>query len=241
MKKVAKAINELSQEEIASFKTNGTIEVEGYTLTSDVMLTRIDYVGDNKRYEASTTDDSRMMVVVDTTVEEAQLQELKAKQFAAIVQKMRKTANLSVGDRVEIFYKCKDAKDDVTFHNALMAFKDYAVGKLKTIPLAADQYMPRYARVLLSESHKDADLSKSAFTIFLTVPTVSMSNETVQSLVGAENHTIAETLAQYMQTSDMVTLGACDTMELMVDDVKVTMQRNIHYFMSAKDRMEAGK
>lgn len=252
------------------------------------MLTRIDYVGDNKRYEACTTDDSRMMVVVDTTVEETQLQELRAKQFAAIVQKMRKTgaqpglflwhsslqlerhtnatsllfsslcpppspslllflsspAGLSVGDKVEIFYGCTDPKDEKAFKNALHSFKEYTINKLKTLPLLAKEYLPKYARVILKESHKDADLSSKPFTITLTIPTISVSQQTLTTLVGGDtdaSSTAASTLAHYLQTCDLQRFkdGESDALELKVDDMVVSMKMGEHFFLSAKERADA--
>lgn len=62
-------------------------------------------VGDATVYEACASDDGKLLVAIDTTCDEEILFELKARLIAGCVQKLRKSAGLIVGDKIEVFYE----------------------------------------------------------------------------------------------------------------------------------------
>ena len=170
MKKVAAGINALTQEEISAFKETGKITVCGYDFTSEDLVTKIDYTGDTKRYEASVSDDGSLMVAIDTTIDDENTAELRAKQLIAIVQKLRKKGGLQVGDAVEIYYKATP-DDTKAITTALNNFSDLVVKKIKFIPLPIEN-KPENCVVIAQEKVVDGDVSKKPFELLLTVPTL---------------------------------------------------------------------
>ncbi len=233
MKKVAAGINALTQEEIATFKESGSITVCGYDFTSQDLVTKIDYTGDTKKYEASVSDDGSIMVAIDTTVDDENTAELRAKQFIAIVQKLRKKGGLQVGDAVEVYYKA--ASDDAKLiATALNNFSDLIVKKIKFVPLSIEN-KPANCVVIAQEKVVDGDISKKPFELLLTAPTVAVDKAAITSLFSSITDTAkqaeaVDTTVMYVQTCAMDSVLKSKELGLSVDGLKVTLEQGKHYF-----------
>ena len=232
LKVVKSGMEKLNQEEIAAFKSSGSITVCGHTFTSDDMVTKIDFNGDAKKFEASVSDDGSLMVAIDTTCDDEILMELRAKQFGAQVQKLRKSCGLVVSDRVEVFYSCANSDDTALIAKSLNAHKVSTVGRLKSLPVPAD-YMASAGIVYATEVVKDLDISKKPFTLTLARPMVAVDKAAVEAC-GVKGESV-ESAAQYVQT--MATVG--DAVTVTVDDVSLALKRGIHFFDSASAMFEA--
>jgi len=228
LKKVKDAIEKLTQEEISAFKASGKITVCGHEFSGEDMVTKIEFNGDNTKYEASVSDDGSMMVAIDTTCDEEVLQELRAKQFCAQVQKLRKSTGLVVADKVEIFFTTAVATDGAAISASLRAHKESTVARLKSLPLS-EAFLSKNAIVVARETIKDVDIAKKPIEIILTRPMVAVSLDALAacSLQGEA----VSSAAQYLQTLDSVG----DSVAVNVDGVRLALKRNVHYFGSAND------
>ena len=134
------------------------------------------------------------MVAVDTSVDEDMLQEYRASTLTSIVQKLRKSAGLVVGDVVEVFY---EEKGD-TLASAVCSKAVTTVQKLKSLPLPVSM-KPQNAVVITQEKVSDTDLSKSPVVVYLTRPTISMNRDVVEKMTNSET---ADLIASYLQSMD---------------------------------------
>lgn len=238
MKTVAAGIAALTQEQILAFRNSGSITVCGYDFTSEELVTRMDYNGDTKRYEASVSDDGTLMVAIDTTVDEENMGELRAKQFVALVQKLRKKAGLVVTDRVEIYYDA-DKADSEALAGALRKFEDSIVKKLKVLP-APIAAKPAHCQLVARETVKDADVSKKPFELLLTKPTPWVDQAAVAALFSrsfekdeAQREQATASAIMYLQTCDMARLAQTKAVDIQVDGVKVSMKQGEHFTVRA--------
>lgn len=241
MKDVGKAIGALAQEDLVSFMHSGAITVMGFELTTDDLLVKREFTGDAKRYEACVSDDGSLLIAIDTTCDEEMLQELRARTLAATVQKMRKSAGLILGDKVEIFYD--DGCDPLTSPIALALSKHglSTVKRLKTMPLPAN-LKPTSVIVIAREVVTDAELSKTPVTIWLTQPLVAVDVGAVQSLLSGENAALsASSVVMFLQTMDNDTVLSQASFEIEIDGSKVVVVRDTHYFATAFDMLLSGR
>ena len=228
LKKVKDAIEKLTQEEINGFKTSGSITVCGHVFSGDDMVTKIEFNGDATKYEASVSDDGSMMVAIDTTCDEEVLQELRAKQFCAQVQKLRKSTGLVVADKVEIFYSAVNAADSAAITASLSAHKDSTVARLKSLPLC-EAFLSPNAIVVARETIKDVDISKKPIELILTRPMTAVDLTSIAAC-GLQGDSVASTV-QYVQTLD--TVG--DSINVTVDGVRLALKRGLHYYSNASE------
>ena len=228
LKAVQQSINKLTQEQITDFKNTGAITVCGYNFTNEDMVTKIEFNGDNKVYEASVSDDGSLMVAIDTTCDEEIMQELRAKQFCAQVQKMRKSSGLVVGDRVEVFYSATDADSDIIFQS-LAAHSDSTVARLKSMPLPAGQFLSSNAVLIAKETLKDADISKTPFDLILARP-ITAVDLTALEACGVQGDA-KSSAAMFIQTMSTVE----DTVSVVVDGTRLALKRGLHYFADANE------
>ncbi len=233
LKAVKTAIDNLGQKEIAAFKAAGEITICGHKFTTEDLVTKIDFNGDSAKYEASVSDDGLMMVAIETTCDEEVLQELRAKQFCAEVQKLRKSKNIMVGDKLEIFYRSEDAADSATLSASLNAHKDATTARLKGFPLPANAFMSKNALIIAKEKVKDIDISKNPIEILLTRPLLAVNVEAI-SACGMQGDAIASTV-QYLQSCESVG----DVTNVVVDGNRASLKRGVHYFNNAGDMYAA--
>ena len=105
MKTVAKAIQELSAEDISRFMAQGSVTVMGHELSKQDLMVKIEFKGDSAVYEACASDDGKLLIAIDTTCDDEVLCELKSRLLAGSVQKLRKACGLVVEDKIEVFYE----------------------------------------------------------------------------------------------------------------------------------------
>jgi isoleucyl-tRNA synthetase len=249
LKIVKIAIESLSQKEISDFKDNGSITIHGHTFNNDDLVTKIDFNGDNKQYEASVSDDGSLMVAIDTTCDDEIMNELRAKQFGATVQKLRKSSGLVVGDKVEIFYSSKDTNDINIISESLNIHKDTVIGRLKSLPLNANKYMSNGAIVIAKETIKDDDISKKPFVLYLTQPIVAVDIDSIKYELGIQGDSDSDSnneeqqkinsTIQYMQTLAISSITDSTSVSVTVDNTKLVLKKGMHYYENSQDMYNA--
>ena len=186
------------------------------------------------------------MICVDTTCDEEILQELRARTFAATVQKLRKTAGLVVADKVEIFYEenCVEPVStgastgevvSVSVSAAMLRHSEATIKRIKSLPMDIS-LCSKQAIVLIKEVITDTDISKNPITIVLTQPCVAVDIEAVAVLVpegGGVN--VPSMAAMYLQSLDYERVSSMSTVAVTVDSVPLLLTRGVHYFMSVNE------
>lgn len=255
MKDVAKAINELTHEQIVNFMNSGSITIEGFELNSVDLVVKREFNGDAKRYEAGTSEDGSLMVAVDTQCDEEVFKELRARSLAAAVQKLRKSGGLIPSDRVEIFYEEIDNESTSqgvsgtatgAIAQALQVHAATVINRVKILPLPFE-LKSKNAIELASDILQDNDISKYKVKLVLTRPIVSVDatlvRQIIQSKAEEQNMSIVsldatlDSTIGFIQSIDTDRLMTSNTMDLdlEIDGIRFTLQRNIHFFPSAVD------
>lgn len=182
-----------------------------------------------QKYEAAVSECGSLMIAVDTTCDEEILQELRARTFAATVQKLRKTAGLVVSDRVEIFYEESDGLSPTSVSAAMLHHATSTVKRIKSLPLSMG-LCPKQAIVLIREVVTDGDISKSPVTIVLTQPCVAVD---VGAIEGTD--AVRTMAAMYLQSMDYDRLSEMQEVRVTVDNNPLVLLRGKHFFHSANE------
>jgi isoleucyl-tRNA synthetase len=250
MKEVAGAISALTKEQVIAFMTTGVMIVCGFTLTKDDINVKREFNGDTKRFEAASSEDGSLMIAIDTTCDEEVLQELRARTFAATVQKLRKSSGLVVSDRVEIFYE--ESGDGVVSKEgvstlvsaAMLKHSSSTVKRIKSLPLTME-LCSKQAIVIIKEVITDLDISKKPITIMLTQPCIAVDIGAVALLIDALSSanlnppgTVSNTpnmAAMYLQSMDYDRLLSLESVDVTIDNIALVLKKGIHYFQSANE------
>jgi hypothetical protein len=187
--------------------------------------------GNSSQYEAAVSDDGALLVAIDTTCDEEVLCELRARQIAAAVQKLRKSAGLVLADKVEVFYHCTNPTDSSTLAAAIKKHASSTLKRIKTIPFPAF-LRPRTCIVVASEVVDDAELASGPVTLTLTVPTTALNRPAVAALSNAAAEATAE---MYLQTKIYESVLASNEVTVTSEGVKLTLRQGVHYFPNTFD------
>ena len=257
MKDVANAINALTFEQISEFMKVGSIELCGFSLSTEDLSVKREFSGDSKKFEAAVSDDGSLMVAIDTTCDEELYAELRSRSIVSSFQKLRKSAGLSAGDRVDLFYEVSVPqvgegksngkvagdveKDKKLVKEALKKYEDAVLKRLKVFP-APIEFRSKFAGVIAKEAFNDPDISQSTVTLYLTTypaPVVDFDEivKLVPSTFSKEEATgLAELAGMFVQTVDFDTLTEKEVVDVSVDGVQFSLKKGTHFFLSAADK-----
>jgi len=142
-------IAKMSQDEMVNYlavKDTTGITLGKFTLTGDdINVLCKPKEGLPPQCELSTDAKTNSTMMMDVTVERAQLLAGTAREFKAKVQKLRKTAGVKEQDVIEVFYKVKDSA-----MNEALATVDMR-GLLKVLTVAPISSMPKFAVPIYTE------------------------------------------------------------------------------------------
>ncbi|XP_071488561.1 isoleucine--tRNA ligase, cytoplasmic-like [Diadema antillarum] len=129
-KRVAAAIQKLSDAQLEGFLAKGEIEVEGYTLGKDDL--RLSYTmgqspTETSQYQAHS--DGKILVLLDVTPDQSMLDEGVAREVVNRIQKLRKKAHLVPTDEITIFYQVDPPSDRLT--QIIPAHEEYIFSTIK--------------------------------------------------------------------------------------------------------------
>lgn len=252
MKQVAQGVNDLTFTQIVDFMHSGSMDICGFTLTSDDIVVKREFKGDTKVFEAAVSDDGSLMVAVDTTVDEEMQVELRARAVVSAIQKLRKSSGLQVADVVEVFYEVEaGSKPTATtgaelkasldmVQGALVKHEESTLKRLRAMPLPAAQYRPAVARVIASEAIEDADIvsKDKALRLYFTAPTVAVHLPAVQSLVGNSTQS-AGIAAAFLQTMEYDSLMSLEAVSVsVVGEQVISLRRGVHFFATAEEMLK---
>ena len=226
LKKVKTAIEALTEAEITAFKESGKITVEGFDFTSDDLVTKIEFNGDAKKYEASVSDDGSMMVAIDTTCDEEIMMELRAKQLGAQVQKLRKTSGLVVADKVEIYYSAEGA-EGALIAASLKKHSESVLSRIKVMPLPFE-FKPKYVIERASAKIVDKDISKKPFELVLTRPSIAVNAKAIGALV--KDPASVDSAVMFVQTMKYEDVLTKTEIKVNVDGESLTLKKGEHFY-----------
>lgn len=232
MKAVAAQISAMSADQMTEFMNSGSMTVVGHVLTTEDIVVKRQFLGD-KRYEAC--DDGNLIVAIDTTVDDAVLEELRARVVVSTIQRMRKAAGLVVQDNVEVYY---EEGERTSIRSALTAHSTSTLKRLKTFPLPLS-LLPAGAIRLYQEVINDDDLGGKSVKIVLTTPSVSVDMDSLLPL--CQSAEAAHLFAMYLQTMSPNLLLAQPTCVVVVNDLRLVLHRGVHYFSSANEILKASQ
>ena len=256
MKDVANAVNNLTFAQISDFMKSGSIELCGFVLGQEDLSVKREFSGDSKRYEACVSDDGSLLIAIDTTCDDELYAELRSRTIVSSFQKLRKSAGLSAGDRVDIFYeltlpegvkseerekKEKDLEADRKLVNeALRKYQEAVLKRLKIFPVAVES-KSKFAIPVAKETINDPDICQSTITLYLTQPAVVVNIEEIVKLCPAglnveEAVALAEIAAMFVQTKEFDSLGDVEVVDVLADGTLFSLRKNTHFFLSASDR-----
>ncbi|MDD4556660.1 MAG: isoleucine--tRNA ligase [Alphaproteobacteria bacterium] len=86
---------------------NGTLEIAGKTLTTDLFEARLDMI---EGVAGKSFASNKGVVILDTTVTDELKREGMARDFIRLVQTLRKDKDFNISDRIELAYRTSDAE-----------------------------------------------------------------------------------------------------------------------------------
>lgn len=242
MKEVAKAISELTFNQISNFMKEGVIDVCGFSLTTEDLVVKREFNGDAKKYEACVSDDGSLLVAIDTTCDEELFCELRMRSVVSAFQKLRKSSGLTPANRVEMFYEVvkaegQEVEGQLLVDTALNVHRDSVLKRLKQMPLPVS-HRPAHSVLVGRENLEEPDVSKGTFVVYLTRPQVSVDFDALTALVGGNKQT-AEMIRMYLCSVEYSKAETASSMTVNLEGTAFTLQQGTHYFSSAESRFAA--
>lgn len=190
------------------------------------------------------------MICIDTTCDDEILQELRARTFAATVQKLRKSAGLVVGDKVEIFYDESSEGSGInsginSISAAMLKHSAATVKRIKCLPLDYS-LCSKQAIVVYKEIINDTDISKSPITIYLTQPCIAVdvhmiTSTLLSSVESSKGENVSNMAAMYLQSMEYERISSLSSVEVTVDSISLVLQRGKHFFLTANEMVTSSE
>ncbi|KAJ9574051.1 hypothetical protein L9F63_008577, partial [Diploptera punctata] len=143
-KPVMQAIKELTDEQIQKFLSSGKMELLGHEIEQSDIRVMFTFSSDSSTYEAHAEND--LIVLLNTTADEAMQDEGIAREVINRVQKLRKKAHLVPSDPVKVYYKVEP--EDSQLQRIAVSHNQFIENTLK-VPLIPLKDMPPHARSAL--------------------------------------------------------------------------------------------
>jgi isoleucyl-tRNA synthetase len=246
MKDVAKAVNDLTKEQIIEFMRVGTINLCGFELTKDDIVVKREFAGDAQKYEAVVSDDGNLLIAIDTTANEDQYSELRARGIVSAIQKLRKSSGLIASDRIEVFYTVvgKDAKQNeemlTKLQNSLQSHKEFIVKRVRQVPVNAANLHHNHGFLIAEEKLKDQDISDLEFQLTFYKPMVALNYEKIaQDFPNHKNDASQlSMLSLAVGSYDYDEVCGKQNMKVNLDGQEYLLVNGVHYFPSVADMMK---
>jgi hypothetical protein len=223
----------MSAEQLLNFMEVGSMTICGHVLTTEDVVVKRQFSGDAKKYEASVSEDGKLIVAIDTTIDESVYEELRARLIVSFIQRGRKSSGLVIQDVIEVFY---EEQEGDALKSALGAHALATVKRLKTFPLPLS-LMPSGAIIKHEEVIQDGDLAKKPVRLVLALPCVSVNQDEVAKLLS--DPSLAPHYAMYLQSMDLNRLLSSPSCPVKIGETTVTLLRGVHYFATATEMLKA--
>ncbi|XP_015766182.1 PREDICTED: isoleucine--tRNA ligase, cytoplasmic-like [Acropora digitifera] len=149
-KEVSQQIKGLSDEEIQVFQEKGQLMVAGHLLSGTDLKIMYSFDQNNSTpsaYEAHS--DGEVLILLDTTPDEAMLSEGVAREVVNRIQKLRKKAKLQPIDDITIVFDVKQGSPDAvkSLNDVIKTQKDYIEESVKQ-PLVSRAHSPSLSEII---------------------------------------------------------------------------------------------
>jgi isoleucyl-tRNA synthetase len=245
MPSVKAAVQSLSHQDMANFRRTGSVELEGFQLTGDELVVNRSFKGDASMYSAVEADDGSVVVAVNLEEDQSTTDNWLGRELVAVVQKLRKSGGLLVGDGIEVFYKeettggaAAGGKGGGAFAAALAnpEVSSFVAAKLGGAPLPWSALPAQYN--LVGQPVLDAEVHTSKLSVAIARPQPAVSSAALQK---AFPDMSGKTLGAALALAGGALAGppslACPegstSMKLFVDGHALTLAKGVHYFDSA--------
>jgi isoleucyl-tRNA synthetase len=225
---VRKQVEQMTHDDVSAFLATKSVTFGEYVLSGDDVLVKREFKGDKTIYEADVSPSGNLTVIIDTREDEQLKLQGCAREFITRVQKLRKKAGLVLQDKIQVYFAEKNGASTIT--SAVQAFVGMITTSLGTTP-APLALLPAHSVTIITE---DADFADSSISIVVTRPAVFFATDVANGSVAA-----AEDIKAYvasMEYADVKTaLSASSSLEIQIQEHKVTLQHKKQLFLDAKE------
>eukprot|EP00742_Colponemidia_sp_Colp-10_P002909 GILJ01003106.1.p1 GENE.GILJ01003106.1~~GILJ01003106.1.p1 ORF type:complete len:1149 (-),score=229.84 GILJ01003106.1:175-3621(-) len=233
---VAKAIKELSHEQIANFEASGEITILNHKLgAGDVQVLR-EFKGGRANMEAAW--DGSVLVVLDVSEDEELKNEGFAREVINRVQKLRKKAKLNIDDDVEVFYQVSGP----VLKSVVNQFQGLIASAVR-VPLLDVSQKPAQAVVLISESD---EVANAKLTVTIAVTGVAFNDKSLEAKFGSHGAKFVDGVKTTLCCYDINRLRAHvsanqKSVRFELDGQNVELVHGVDFFFGAgeKDKLSA--
>ncbi|PRP77154.1 isoleucine--tRNA ligase, cytoplasmic [Planoprotostelium fungivorum] len=228
-KKVSDAIKTLTDEQIRSFQSEGSIVVEGQTISGDELFVIKEFKGDTTLQEPAW--DSNALIVLDLT-EDVKLQEERmVRRVINFIQRLRKRSGVLPEDHIEVFYRVEEG-DPLC---RVMEEERGGIVKRTGVPCSPLRLKNSTATVIASE---DNEVDASKIYLEITVATLGFDDEELAKL-GLEAEFLGHvknyfTTREYGRVVDE--LNREGKLHVKMNGVDVTLTKDKHVFPNSQGK-----
>lgn len=183
---VNKGISNLTQEDILKYDSGESLVIEGKEISQGEMKVLHDFKAPEgaARENLDAAGDGELLVITDLSADEALLAAGTAREVVNRVQKLRKTAGLSIADVIEVFIDVQGEDQAVaSLWAAIESANDYVLEAVG-VPLRRSSGMPSGAVVAGREEDHAVSLPDGTEVNFAVVITRVNGDSVTQQLAG---------------------------------------------------------
>uniref|UniRef100_A0A7S2WSX5 isoleucine--tRNA ligase n=2 Tax=Rhizochromulina marina TaxID=1034831 RepID=A0A7S2WSX5_9STRA len=234
MQQVKKAIVELSNSDMATFRATGELKVLDFDLgRTDLAVTR-HFAGDKAKFAHMESEDGSMVIAIDTEEDAGIIRSWVSRELVSTVQKLRKVALLEVGDKIEVFFR------EIGDTQIAAALEDPAIAtaveqKLGCRPLPKN-WVASWTRVLASST---TTVRGGELEVLIALPSLVLAEENLRALSPETNPDSVGQLLGSLPPESPQDLETSVT--VFLDGKTLALVRGEHYFLSAQEMILAAK
>lgn len=171
-------INNLTQEQITSYRTTKTIDILGVTITEGEIIVKEIYDTKNLPDNLILQKSKGFSVILDIS-QDAKLKAIgTAREFINKIQRLRKNVNLNVEDDIVVFYKAGDNSETLT---TVLASQKALIDSTVKKPVLMNVEIPVEIKPI---AEKDFEIEGAHFTILIFASTSLFNNESLTKKYG---------------------------------------------------------
>lgn len=229
MKNVAEAVKNLGQDDFAKFEETGEITVCGHSITSDEMAVTRSLKDADSNPDLGVNYDTNSIVVMDFSFDADLNLKAMARHVANRVQMLRKDAELSQDDPVDM-WAASSGKGDLA---TVLVEKSDILRKLLRRPLWSASLLQGH-EVCVKTEEFEIPGSDEKLTVNLTARSAFFNAQAIKSLAGGDAQ-VDNGLRQYVQTFTPSSLPGHKTLQIMFGEKSYTLKYNEHFTLGPAD------
>jgi hypothetical protein len=259
MKKVADGVAKLTNEQLTTFESTGSIVVEGYTLTSEDLRVVREYKdnsapapapADGKKGAAAAApaapqfevaqDPSGVFVVLSLAVDEEMIKEGISREVINRVNRLRKESKLQVSDQVIAFYEAVNKSAGKKGAPTTNVVDEVVAAKRATIELGCNTpVLPAKYRdsLFVPLGSAETDVNEAPFKLCLCRPAIGVDVDALAALLGDKVAAVDLKTALLAFNGDVLKQELCSNKKksLSFNGAKVEVTLGKEVFLSIVD------